>query len=160
MKTNLNKTLLAALSVLAMALPLAQAEPYAAGSEVKAFSLNDQYGSAYTYDAKATRYILVSHDMETGKAANAALTGLGKEYLPGKNAVFISNIHGMPGIGRMFALRKMKKYTHRILLGEDAAFIGNFPSEAGKVTVLKLSRGKVVAVSYWNPAEDLGLVLK
>ena len=66
--------------------------------------------------------------METGKKANAALSALGKDYLPAKNAVYLANIHGMPGIGRMFALPKMKKYSHRIILGDDAALIARFPA--------------------------------
>jgi hypothetical protein len=66
----------------------------------------------------------------------------------------MANIHGMPGIGRMFALPKMKKYTHRIILGDDAALIADFPEQKGKVTVLGLSNGKVTSVSYWDPAAE------
>ena len=76
-------------------------------------------------------------------------------------AVYVTNIHGMPGIGRMFAMPKMKKYAHRIVLGDDEALIAKFPEEKGKVTVLKLNGGKVTAVSYWTPgAESIDEVLK
>lgn len=154
MKRILNHKPLATLFALALSLVPAHADPYAQGSTVKAFSAKDQHEQAYTFDAKTTRYLLVSHDMETGKKANGALTALGKDHLPGKKAVYIANIHGMPGIGRMFALPKMKKYSHRIILGDDAALIADFPEQKGKVTVLGLSNGRVTSVSYWDPATE------
>ena len=68
---------------------------------------------------------------------------------------------GMPGIGRMFALPKMKKYAHQIILGDDAELIAKFPEEKGKVTVLKMTGGKVTSVSYWSPeTEALDTILK
>jgi len=132
----------------------AHAEPYAKGSKIKPFQAKDQFEQAYSFDAKTTRFLLVSHDMDTGKKANGSLTTLGKDYLPGKKAIYIANIHGMPGIGRMFALPKMKKYSHRIILGDDAALIADFPEQKDKVTVLKLSAGKVESISYWDPAKE------
>jgi hypothetical protein len=66
----------------------------------------------------------------------------------------MANIFGMPGIGRMFAMPKMKKYNHRIILADDAALIARFPAQAGKVTVLTLSDGKVSSVGYWTPGAE------
>jgi hypothetical protein len=154
MKASLNKSAFPILIALAFGVLPLHAEPYAKGSSVKTFSAKDQHEQAYTFDAKTTRYLLVSHDMETGKKANGALTVLGKDHLPGKKAIYIANIHGMPGVGRMFALPKMKKYTHRIILGDDAALIADFPEQKGKVTVLGLSNGKVTSVEYWDPATE------
>lgn len=150
MKRNLNKVLLC----FVLGIMAAHAEPYAKGSKIKPFQAKDQFEQAYTFDAKTTRFLLVSHDMDTGKKANGSLTTQGKEYLPGKKAIYLANIHGMPGIGRMFALPKMKKYTHRIILGDDAALIADFPEQKGKVTVLKLNAGKVDSISYWDPAAE------
>jgi hypothetical protein len=154
MKTNLKNKSVAVLAALLSSALLAHAEPYQAGDTVKPFTAKDQHEQAYTFDAKTTRYLLVSHDMETGKKANAVLTTLGKDHLAKKKAVYIANIHGMPGIGRMFALPKMKKYAHRIILGDDAALIAAFPEQKGKVTVLGLSGGKVRSVQYWDPASE------
>lgn len=137
------------------------AAPYAEGSKVESFTAKDQHEQAFTFKPATTRFLLVSHDMETGKKANAALTALGKDYLPAKNAVYVANIHGMPGIGRMFAMPKMKKYAHRIILGDDEALIAKFPEQKDKVTVLKLNDGKVSSITYWNPgAEPLDAALK
>lgn len=146
----LNKALL----FVVVGMMAAHAEPYAKGSKIKPFQAKDQFEQAYSFDAKTTRFLLVSHDMDTGKKANGSLTTLGKDYLPGKKAIYIANIHGMPGIGRMFALPKMKKYSHRIILGDDAALIADFPEQKDKVTVLKLSAGKVESISYWDPAKE------
>ena len=154
MKTSLNTKSLAAFFSLALATLCVHADPYVKGGTVKVFSAKDQHEQAYTFDAKTTRYLLVSHDMETGKKANGALTALGKDHLASKKAVYIANIHGMPGVGRMFALPKMKKYDHRIILGDDAALIANFPEQKGKVTVLGLSNGKVESVQYWDPSTE------
>jgi hypothetical protein len=151
MKRILNKTTLAVLAAVATTFSL-HADPYAKGSTVKAFDAKDQHEQAYHFDAKSTRFLMVSHDMDTGKKANGVLTTLGKDYLPGKKAVYMANIHGMPGIGRAFALPKMKKYAHRIILADDEKLIADFPEQKGKVTVLKLADGKVSSLQYWDPA--------
>lgn len=130
------------------------AAPYQKGSPVESFTSKDQHGQAFTLVPAKTRFLLVSHDMDTGKKANQVLTTLGKDYLGSKNAVYVANIHGMPPIGRSFAMPKMRKYAHRIILGDDANLIARFPEQKGKVTVLKLSSGKVASVSYWDPASE------
>ncbi|HEY8962464.1 MAG TPA: hypothetical protein VIM57_09685 [Luteolibacter sp.] len=149
------------LAVFSLGASQAFADPYAVGSKVASFSATDQHGAAFTFDAKDTRYLLVSFDMETGKKANAALNALGKDYLSGKHAVYVANIHGMPAVGRFFALPKMRKYAHRIILGDDANLLAPYPQQAGKVTVLKLDDAQVRKVSYWDPsAEGLDALLK
>lgn len=121
---------------------------------MESFAAKDQHDQWFTLEPEKLRYLLVSHDMETGKQANAVLTTLGKDYLTNKQAVYVANIHGMPGVGRMFAIPKMKKYAHRIILGDDAALIAKFPKQDGKVTVISLQSGKVSSVQYWTPAAD------
>lgn len=143
-----------ALVICALSIGHAMADPYSTGSKVASFTAKDQHEKEFTLKPADTRFLLVSHDMDTGKKANGALTALGKDYLGSKSAVYVANIHGMPGIGRMFALPKMRKYAHRIILGDDAALIANFPEQAGKVTILTLSDGKVQSVRYWTPGTD------
>lgn len=154
MKINLNSKLISAFVAVLLGTLAVHAEPYAKGDTVKPFTAKDQHEQAYAFDAKSTRYLLVSHDMDTGKKANGALTVLGKDHLASKKTVYIANIHGMPGIGRAFALPKMKKYEHRIILADDAALIASFPEQKGKVTVLGLENGKVRSVQYWDPATE------
>jgi hypothetical protein len=137
----------------ALALVPAKADPYATGSKVEAFSAKTQHDKDFTFKPSETRFLLVSHDMDTGKKANAVLTTLGKDYLSDHKAVYLANIYGMPGIGRMFAIPKMKKYVHQIILGDDDKLIAKFPEEKGKVTVIGISGGKVKSLAYWAPGE-------
>jgi hypothetical protein len=60
----------------------------------------------------------------------------------------------MPGIGRFFALPKMRKYSHRIILGDDASLLTPYPQQVAKVTVLTLRGGVVQEVRYWDPATE------
>ncbi len=161
MKPNLIRKSIVSLAATVLGITLSLAAPYEKGQQVEAFTAKDQHEQAFTFKPADTRYLLVSHDMETGKKANAALTTLGKDYLGSKKAVYMANIFGMPGVGRMFAMPKMKKYNHRIILADDAALIARFPAQAGKVTVLTLSGGKVQSVAYWTPdAEGVETYLK
>jgi hypothetical protein len=144
-----------------LALCSAHAAPYATGSKVEAFSAKTQHDKEFTFKPSDTQFLLVSHDMETGKKANAVLTTVGPGNLTNKKVVYLANIYGMPGVGRMFALPKMRKYSHTIILGDDAELIAKFPEEKNMVTVLKLSGGKVTSVRYWDPgAEALDGFLK
>jgi hypothetical protein len=144
-----------------LAICTAHAAPYATGSKVEAFSAKTQHDKEFTFKPADTQFLLVTHDMETGKKANAILTTVGPDNLTNKKVVYLANIHGMPGVGRMFALPKMRKYSHTIILGDDAGLIAKFPEEKNKVTVLKLSDGKVTSVRYWDPgAEDVDGFLK
>jgi hypothetical protein len=151
---------LSCLSFILLVVP-AVAAPYEVGSKVEPFTAKDQHDQAFTLKPADTSYLLVTHDMDTGKQANAVLTTVGPENLKRDKVVYLANIHGMPGVGRMFALPKMRKYSHTIILGDDAGLIAKFPAENGKVTVIKLSKGKVASVKYWTPgAEQLADFLK
>lgn len=131
------------------------AAPYEVGSKVEPFTSKDQHDNAFTLQPAETRFLLVTHDMETGKKANAVLTTVGPENLKRDKVVYLANIHGMPGIGRMFAFPKMRKYSHTIILADDPNLIAKFPTETGKVTVLKLTGGKVAGVKYWTPGTEV-----
>ncbi len=137
------------------------AAPCEVGKALAPFSAKDQHDQPFEFKSASLRYLLVSHDMDTGKRANAALHAAGADYLPGKRAAYLANIHGMPGIGRVFALPKMRKYCHRIILGDDAELITRFPEQTGKVTVLALDGDKVTAIHFWTPeSEPIDSVLK
>ena len=161
MKPAAIRTAVAAIASVILAVGSSHAAPYEAGSRLEPFTSKDQHENAFTLKPAETRFLLVSHDMETGKKANAVLTTVGPENLKRDKVVYLANIHGMPGVGRMFALPKMRKYSHTIILCDDPALIAKFPAQNGKVTVLKLAGGKVSSVSYWQPgAEPLAEHLK
>jgi len=121
------------------------------GDTLPAFTVQDQHEVEYTL-GDDVRYVIVSFDMSSGKAANKYLEEKGKYFLPEHSAVFLSNIYGMPWIGRKFALPKMRKYPHRILLADSETLLEDYPQEEDKVTVLQLDPDhKIVSINFWNP---------
>ena len=154
MKSNLIKSAGAAIAACLGSVLLCVAAPYEKGQAVASFQAKDQHEQAFTFAPADTRFLLVTHDMDTGKKANAVLTTVGPDNLTKQKVIYLANIHGMPAIGRAFALPKMKKYSHRIILGDDAELIARFPTETGKVTVLALKDGKIESIKYWNPGVD------
>ncbi len=154
MKNHLLRKVSLSFAVCLLGVTAAFSAPYEKGQRVESFQAKDQFDNAFTFKPTESKFLLVSMDMETGKKANASLTALGKEFLPSKKAVYMANIFGMPGIGRMFAMPKMKKYSHTIILADDAALIAHFPQQTGKVTVIALADGKVESVKYWTPGAE------
>lgn len=127
------------------------AEPLKAGETVPAIEAKDQHDQPFTL-TDDVEWVLVTFDMGTGKAANGYLEKKGATFLPEHKAVFISNIHGMPGVGRMFALPKMRKYPHRIILADEEHLLDPFPRQDSRVTVMKLAPGRVVqSIAFWDP---------
>lgn len=146
-----NKTWITVLPMmLAASLLSAALEP---GDTMPGFSVMDQHEVAYALQP-GVRYLLVSFDMSTGKSANKYLEEQGEAYLPNHGAVYLSNIHGMPWVGRKFALPKMRKYPHRILLADEPeeALLQQFPQKEDHVTVFQLDPGlKIVSIQFWDP---------
>jgi hypothetical protein len=133
------------------------AETYTQGTSLKTFHANDQHDQPFDLNPSDTRYLIVTHDMDTGKKTNAVLNTLGNTFLTEKKAIYLANIYGMPSIGRFFAIPKMRKYSHRIILADDANLIALFPEQKNQATILALSNGKISAVHYWNPEDPQSL---
>ena len=131
----------------------AAAKPLAVGDAFPKVEAMDQHEKPYAVEA-GTAYVLVSYDMGPGKQANGYLEEKGAEFLPNNKAVFIANIHEMPGVGRFFAIPKMQKYPHRILLADEKGLLDEWPQEKGKVTVFALdAAGVITGISYWSPKD-------
>jgi hypothetical protein len=124
------------------------------GDSFPAFQAKDQFEEDFPM-AEDTEIVFVTFDMGTGKRANAFFEGKGADWLPGNQAVFLSNIYGMPGIARTFAMPKMRKYPHRIMLADEKGLLDSYPSEKGKVTVFKLDAGKKISeIAFWDPKNE------
>lgn len=135
-------------------IPAVASELLAVGDTVSAFEALDQHEKPFTLGDDVA-WLLVSFDMGTGKAANRYFEDKGANYLDEKGAVFVANIYGMPGIGRMFALPKMRKYPHRIILADEEGLLDPYPNKDGMVTVFKLAPGRTIeSISFWNPKQD------
>ena len=146
--------LLALLAASLAGAPVHAAEILGPGDPFPAFEASDQHGEAYTFEP-GTRAVLIAFEMSAAKAANHVFAAEPEDYLDDHDAVYIANIYGMPGIGRHFALPKMRKYPHRIILADGKDLLTPFPHEDKRVTVLELDGAGVIrSVGYWNPGEE------
>ena len=125
---------------------------YQVGNRVKSFQAKDKNGVKFGFK-KGIKFLLVSFDMKTGKKANKLLHAKGAAYLTDKKAVYVTNIYGMPKIGRAFALPKLKRYAHPIILADAKGLLDPFPTQSKRVTILKLdSSAKIISIIFWDPA--------
>ena len=154
-----NLLTLVLLPVFAAALGAADAPdaPYEVGDKFAPIAVKDQHDKpAEVSPALGTRHLIVSFTMGTGKDANRYFEAQGAAWLDQHHAVFLANIHGMPGVGRMFALPKMKKYPHRILLGDEAHLLDRYPEQKGKLTVFDFNDdGTIAAIRFLDPETEL-----
>lgn len=139
----------------ASAFAAAPMAPYQVGDAFVPFSTKDQHDKPFVYEGGA-RLVLVAFAMGTGKAANAFFEKQPAGFLDQHRAIFIANIHGMPGIARAFALPKMKKYPHRILLADADGFLARYPEKDDHLTVLALNdKGIIMSIRHVNPKKEL-----
>jgi len=138
-----------------------QADPLKVGDAVPVFAAKDQFGKDFKF-VPGLHFLLLGFDMGASKPANLKLADLGAGWLEKHEAAYVLDIHTMPSIARLFAFPKMRKYPHRIILGDDEKSLAPFPRQEGKITVLVLSAdGKIQEIRFWNPAsEALATVLK
>ncbi len=132
------------------------AEPYRIGDTLEAFTVNDAKGGAFVYEPGSLALLLVSYEMGTGKAVNAFLEAKSPDFLSRHRAAFLANIHGMPGVGRFFALPKMAKYPHRILLADSETLLTRHPVAEDRITVFTFdAQGRITAIRQVDPKKDL-----
>lgn len=131
-----------------------RAEPLAVGDAVPAIVANDQHGAAFEF-TNGVRFLLVATEMGCSKAANQKLAAAGAGFLEQHHAAYLVDIHTLPAVARVFALPKLRKYPHRIVLVDTADTLAAFPAQPGRVTVLALTpTRRIQKISYWNPARE------
>jgi len=154
---------LAAILILISCAAPAWADPLAVGGAVPPFAAKDQFGKEFKF-TPGLHFLLVGFDMNAGKLANHKFADLGPGWLEQHGAVYVLDIHTMPAVARLFALPKMRKYPHRIILAETATLLAPFPHQPEKITILELTpAGTIRAIRYWDPAGtglDLNLEAK
>ena len=98
-----------AIGLVALSVPVADAEPYHAADVIRPFSLETQHGTRVEIGA-ATRLVLVTHDMDAGKIARAVLEEHTEDTLAERHAVYVANISRMPGfVSRLIAIPRMRR---------------------------------------------------
>ena len=134
------------------------AQTYRLGDRFEAFSTKDQHDRAYTYEGGARR-VIVAFEMGSGKSANAFFEAQPADFLARQETIFLSNIHGMPGIARAFAMPKMRKYPHRILIADGKDFLARYPTQEDQLTVLTLdATGVITDIRFVDPKRGLPAV--
>ncbi len=131
------------------------AAPYKVGQSVMPLDLSDQFGKRVTLKVMP-KTLIMAFEKGTGATVNEYLTEQPKEYLAKNKAAFVADISQMPKfITESFALPKMRKYTHRVLLIQDEEQGLNFPYQEGKITVMKFRGNFLTKVDFIDNAADL-----
>lgn len=126
----------------------------AVGDRFPAWEAIDQHEVAYPLP-EGVRTVAVAFTMGVGKSANRTLAKGGATFLPERQAVFVANIHGMPSVARVFAMPKMRKYPHRIMLADAEGLLDSFPQKDGQVTVFRIGPdGRITDIRFWDPDDE------
>jgi hypothetical protein len=134
------------------------ANEFKIGDSIGSFSMLNQHDEKITVDNKITK-ILVSFEKDTGAEINEYLSNKYPLFLKNKNAIFIANISEMPSIiTKMFALPKMRKYKHDILLIYDEED-KRFSAKEELSTLYTLNNGVITDISYITK-DDLDRVFR
>ena len=134
--------------------------PWSMGDTVNAFQLEDQFGKSDRVD-EATGLILFSRDMDGGEVLSAALEGKNAEYLADRQAVYVADISGMPGlVARLFALPKMRKRGYPMLLDRDGEVTARLPDQEGSGTLIELDKLQIVGINFLSNAAELSTRLE
>lgn len=138
----------------------AGAATWAVGDALPEISAQDQFGTNFILTTNV-QFLLVAMEMDCSKVANQRLAPLGADFLKTNRAAYLMDVHTMPAVARFFAFPKLRRYPHPIVLADSATMLTNMPVQAGRVSVLKLSAGRIEKISYWNPVnEDLTSFLR
>ena len=149
-------SLLSVIALLLCNLTAYSGEEAAVGKKAPALELPDQHDKNCKLDA-STRVVIIAFHMGVAKSFNKWLNAREKDWLKKRNAIYVADISGMPStIAKMFAVPKMRKYKHQILLNRADEFASKFPVEKEKATVLRINKsGMITSISHIASPESL-----
>lgn len=128
---------------------------YKVGESIQPLTLKDQFGKNHPLKEMPHTLIMV-YEKGTAATVNEYLAAQDKGYLSGHNASFIADISGMPTfISNAFAIPKMQKYPHIVLLIDDEELGLKFPGKEEKITVIKFKGNVVESIDYVGSADEL-----
>jgi hypothetical protein len=148
--------LIAALAIaIALTATHANAEPYATGDRIAAFTLEDQHGEAHTLDGWVA-LLLFNRDMDGGKLIKQALENAPADFLLSRRALYVADISGMPKlVASMFALPSMRKRPYSMLLDRDGTTTAQLPYAEGQATLIFLRDFEITRVLHVSTAADI-----
>jgi hypothetical protein len=124
------------------------------GDAVPSISAKDQHGIDCVF-TNGTGFLLIATEKENAKSANLIIAGQGMGGLEKHGAVYMMDIHTMPAIARLFALPKLRKYPHRIVLIDSPNTLSWVMVRPGMITVLALKPdSRIMKISFWDPGKE------
>lgn len=136
------------------------AAPYKVGQSVMPLDLSDQFGKKHTMKSMP-KTLLMAFEKGTGATVNEYLAAQEKGYLGKHKAAFVADISQMPKfITESFALPKMRKYPHTVLLIQDEEQGLRFPAEEGKITVMKFRGNFITDIRFVSTPVELKVVIE
>ena len=137
----------------------AQSEPYRVGDTIAEISLQDQHEKDAVVDA-STGILLFSRDMDGGKLLEEALADIDEGFLAGDNAVYVSDISGMPSlVARLFAIPSMRKRPYAMLLDRSGDATQRIPDVDERATVIFLKSLTIERVEHVDSANGVRALL-
>ena len=135
------------------ALPGAAEEPYAVGEQLAPIELEDQHGELRALD-ESVKLVLFSRDMDGGDILREGVAGAGGERLEGLGAIYLADIHRMPGlVARFIAIPRMRDRPYPVLLDRDGTATARLPDVEGQATILELEGLTLRAVHHMDSVE-------
>lgn len=129
--------------------------PYKIGQSVAPLDLQDQFGKRTALKAMP-KTLIMAFEKGTGATVNDYLAAQDKGYLKKNHAAFVADISQMPNfITETFALPKMRKYPHTVLLIRDEEQGLRFPGEEEKITVMKFRGNFLTHIQFVSTAAEL-----
>jgi hypothetical protein len=131
------------------------AAPYQVGQSVQPLELSDQFGKKHTLKMMPET-LIVAFEKATAATVNDYISAQPKGYLAKHKAAFAADISQMPGfIAESFALPKMRKYPHSVLLIRDEELGLRFPGEEEKITIMKFRGNVLTKIEFIRTAAEL-----
>ncbi len=129
--------------------------PYKVGQSVMPLDLSDQFGKRVSLKMMP-KTVVMAFEKGTGATVNDYLNAQEKGYLAKYKAAFVADISQMPKfITESFALPKMRKYNHTVLLIQDEEQGLNFPYQEDKITVMKFRGNFLTKIDFVSTPEEL-----
>jgi hypothetical protein len=117
-------------------------------STLAPFTLNDQFGEETAVE-KMPKILICSFGKESGKLISDYFNAQDANYLENHDIKLFADVAGIPSLLRKtIILPKMKKYSFKILLSDNADFSKQFPKEEESLTVLKIENNSVNTISF------------
>jgi len=130
------------------------ASDFILGGQLPTLTYPDQFEKPHTIGSNI-HTIIVSFEKATGADMNAFLKAHQPDYLAKHHAVFIANISEMPSlITKLFAMPKMRKYKHTILIINDEDN-HQFLHKEDKITVYTIENGFIKDINFVDTSKEV-----